>query len=151
MGESGGEPAVFMGEYEHSIDEKGRLIVPAKFREDLGLRFVVTRGLDRCLFVYPSAEWERLVEEKLQALPLGKTEARAFVRTFMSGATECELDKQGRIMLPANLRTYAGLEKDVVVIGVSARVEIWAKGEWEKYRAAAEAAFGEIAETVVGL
>lgn len=142
---------MLMGEYEHTIDEKGRLIIPARFREELGLKFVVTRGLDRCLFVYPLTEWARLVEEKLQALPLGKTEARAFVRTLMSGATECELDKQGRIMLPANLRSYAGLEKDVVVIGVSARAEIWAKAEWEKYSSAAEAAFGEIAETVVGL
>jgi MraZ protein len=142
---------MFMGEYEHTVDEKGRLIVPARFREELGLKFVVTRGLDRCLFVYPLGEWGKLVEEKLQALPLGKTEARAFVRTLLSGATECELDKQGRIMLPANLRGYAGLEKDVVVIGVSTRVEIWAKAEWEKYSAAAEASFGEIAETVVGL
>lgn len=142
---------MFMGEYEHTVDEKGRLIVPARFREELGLKFVVTRGLDRCLFVYPPGEWGKLVAEKLQALPLGKTEARAFVRTLMSGATECELDKQGRIMLPANLRAYAGLEKDVVVIGVSSRVEIWAKAEWERYSAAAEAAFGEIAETVVGL
>lgn len=142
---------MFMGEYEHTLDDKGRLIMPARFREELGLRFVVTRGLDRCLFVYPLSGWTRLVEEKLQALPLGKTEARAFVRTLMSGATECELDKQGRIMLPANLRAYAGLEKDAVVIGVSSRVEIWAKDEWEKYSSAAEASFGEIAETVVGL
>ncbi len=140
-----------MGEFEHTVDDKGRLIVPARFREELGFKFVVTRGLDRCLFVYPLGEWEKLVGEKLQGLPLGKTEARAFVRTLMSGATECELDKQGRIVLPANLRAYAGLEKDVVVIGVSTRVEIWAKAEWEKYSAAAEASFSEVAETVVGL
>lgn len=141
---------MFMGEYEHSVDEKGRLIIPARFREELGLRFVVTRGLDKCLFVFPLTEWAKL-EEKLRNLPLGKGEARAFVRTLLSGATESELDRQGRVMIPANLRAYAGLDKDAVVIGVSSRVELWAKAEWEKYSAAAEAAFGEIAETVVDL
>lgn len=139
-----------MGEYAHSIDDKGRLIVPAKFREELGTCFVATRGLDRCLFVYPMTEWGHL-EEKLRDLPLGKGEARAFVRTLLSGATECELDKQGRIVLPTNLREYAGLTKDVVVIGVSSRVEIWNKEEWNRYSQEAATAFDQIAETVVDL
>ena len=112
---------MFMGEYQHSIDEKGRLIVPARFREELGLNFVVTRGLDNCLFVYPKPEWQNL-EQKLKSLPLTNASARSFVRFFFSGAGECELDKQGRILLPLNLREYARLDREVVLIGVSSRV-----------------------------
>lgn len=139
-----------MGEYQHSLDDKGRIIVPAKFREGLDGRCVVTRGLDQCLFLYPGAEWERL-EEKLKQLPLTKGDARAFVRFFFSGATDVELDKQGRIMIPANLREYAGLTKDVVAIGVSTRVELWSKDIWEKYMAEAESSFEAIAEKIVDL
>lgn len=141
---------MFMGEYQHSLDDKGRIIVPAKFREGLDGRCVVTRGLDQCLFLYPGAEWERL-EEKLKQLPLTKGDARAFVRFFFSGATDVELDKQGRIMIPANLREYAGLTKDVVAIGVSTRVELWSKDIWEKYMAEAESSFEAIAEKIVDL
>jgi MraZ protein len=141
---------MFMGEYEHTIDAKGRLIVPARFRDELGEKFVATRGLDRCLFVFPMSEWAKL-EEKLSSLPLTKGDARAFARTLFSGATECEVDKQGRIMIPPNLRQYAGLEKDVVVIGVSKRVEIWSKSEWESYGSGAEASYEEIAENIVDL
>ena len=141
---------MFMGEYQHSIDEKGRLIVPARFREELGLNFVVTRGLDNCLFVYPKAEWQNL-EQKLKSLPLTNASARSFVRFFFSGASECELDKQGRILLPPNLREYARLDREVVLIGVSSRVEIWSRTEWEKYSRQADESFEEIAEKIVDL
>ena len=99
-----------MGEYQHSIDEKGRIIIPAKFRDALGPAFVVTRGLDNCLFVYPTSEWA-VMEQKLKALPLMKADARAFTRFFLAGATECELDKQGRVNIPGNLRDHAKLDK----------------------------------------
>ncbi|CAH0119565.1 Transcriptional regulator MraZ [Paenibacillus sp. CECT 9249] len=139
---------MFMGEYQHSIDDKGRMIVPAKFREPLGSSFVLTRGLDQCLFVYPKEEWA-LLEQKLKALPLMKSDARAFTRFFFSGATECEWDKQGRVNIPANLRQYAKLDKECVVIGVSNRVEIWSKDIWENYFEQSEEAFNEIAEKLV--
>ncbi|GIP51734.1 MULTISPECIES: division/cell wall cluster transcriptional repressor MraZ [Paenibacillus] len=139
---------MFMGEFQHSIDEKGRIIIPAKFRDLLGTSFVVTRGLDQCLFVYPQSEWE-VLEQKLKALPLMKSDARAFTRFFFSGATECEWDKQGRVNLPANLRQYAKLEKDCVVLGVSNRVEIWSRDTWEQYFQQSEDTFNEIAEKLV--
>jgi len=139
---------MFMGEFQHTIDAKGRLIIPHKFRDALGDNFVATKGLDNCLFVYPMEEWRHL-EQKLKSLPFTRADARAFVRFFFAGATECELDKQGRILLPANLRDYAKLEKDVVVLGVSNRVEIWSREEWEKYSSKAEAAYEEIAEKIV--
>lgn len=123
---------MFIGEYEHSIDQKGRVIIPSKFRENLGIKFIVTKGLDNCLFVYPQNEWA-LLEAKLKTLPLTSREARAFVRFFFSGATECEIDKQGRILIPTNLREHASLDKDVVIIGVSNRVEIWSKDKWINY------------------
>jgi len=106
--------------------------MPSKFREELGDKFILTKGLDECLFVYSSQEWSNL-ESKLKALPFTDKDVRAFVRFFFAGATECELDKQGRILVPQNLREYAKLEKDLYVIGVSTRVEIWDKGKWEKY------------------
>lgn len=139
---------MFMGEFQHTIDIKGRIIVPNKFRSILGDRFVATRGLENCLFVYPMTEWQQL-EQKLRSLPFTNADARAFVRFFFSGATECELDKQGRILLPANLRDYANLEKDVVVLGVINRVEIWSRELWEKYSAKTEANPEEIAEKIV--
>jgi len=139
---------MFMGEYQHSIDDKGRIIIPAKFRDGLGAEFVVTRGLDNCLFVYPTAEWNQM-EMKLKSLPMMKSDARAFTRFFFSGASECELDKQGRINLPAHLREYAKLDKDCVVLGVSNRVEIWSKAIWEGYYQASEESFNEIAEKLV--
>jgi len=122
----------FIGEFQHTVDGKGRLIVPAKFREGLGDTFVVTKGLDKCLFAYPMNHWNVLVD-KLTALPFTDPNARAFVRFFFSGASECEVDKQGRILLPANLREHAVLDKDVVLVGVSNRVEIWSKDVWEEY------------------
>ncbi|MCS1350615.1 division/cell wall cluster transcriptional repressor MraZ [Mechercharimyces sp. CAU 1602] len=139
---------MFMGEYRHTIDSKGRLIMPAKFRADLGQTFVVTRGLDQCLFVYPQDEWKQL-EKKLKALPFTRSDARAFTRFFFSGATEVELDKQGRINLPGTLCQYAHLSKECVVIGVSSRLEIWSDEKWDAYYAESEESFGDIAEKLV--
>ena len=121
---------MFMGEYNHTIDAKGRLIIPSKFRETLGDEFVVTKGLDGCLFVYDNKEWSAF-EEKLKSLPLTNKDARQFVRFFLAGATLAEVDKQGRILVPGPLREFAGLEKEVVLVGVASRVEIWSKARWE--------------------
>jgi MraZ protein len=140
---------MFMGEYHHSIDNKGRMIVPSKFRDELGEMFIITRGLDQCLFGYPISEWE-LIEEKLKGLPLTKKDARAFTRFFFSGATESELDKQGRINIPAPLLQYAKLEKECVILGVSNRIEIWSKQIWEDYFTQSEESFAEIAENMIG-
>ena len=123
---------MFMGEYQHTLDSKGRLILPAKIRDQLGDTFIATRGLDDCIFIYTLEEWATL-EAKLKQLSLVKPEARAFSRYIFSGAAELEGDKQGRVLLPPNLREYAKLEKDVVVIGVSTRVEIWNKETWNHY------------------
>ena len=120
---------MFMSEYNHTIDTKGRLIIPAKFREKLGEEFVVSKGMDGCLFVYANDDWNAF-EQKLTSLPLINKEARQFARFFLAGAAEVELDKQGRILLPANLREFAGLDKDVVLVGVGSRVEIWSKERW---------------------
>ena len=117
---------MFMGEYNHTLDTKGRLIIPSKFRETLGEKFVVTKGLDGCLFVYANDDWNAF-EQKLTSLPLINKEARQFARFFLAGAATVEVDKQGRILLPAALREFAGLEKDVVLVGVGSRVEIWSK------------------------
>ncbi|MBQ9030800.1 MAG: division/cell wall cluster transcriptional repressor MraZ [Parasporobacterium sp.] len=119
----------FMGEYNHSIDAKGRIIVPSKFREKLGDQFVVTKGLDGCLWVFPSSEWEAF-SEKLTSLPVARKDARNFSRFFLAGATEVETDKMGRILLPQSLREYAHLDKDVVSTGAGNRVEIWNKETW---------------------
>ncbi|MBO8176425.1 division/cell wall cluster transcriptional repressor MraZ [Aeribacillus pallidus] len=140
---------MFMGEYQHNIDSKGRLIIPAKFREHLGNAFVLTRGLDQCLFGYPMNEW-KLLENKLKTLPLTKKDARAFTRFFFSGATECELDKQGRINIPSSLIQYAQLEKECVILGVSNRIEIWSKALWEDFFEQSEHSFAEIAENMIG-
>lgn len=121
---------MFMGEYNHTIDAKGRLIIPSKFRESLGEEFVVTKGLDGCLFVYDNHEWH-LFEEKLKGLPLNSPDARKFTRFFLAGAAMAEVDKQGRILIPPVLRDFAALEKDVTLIGVGGRVEIWSKERYE--------------------
>lgn len=141
---------MFMGEYQHSLDAKGRLIIPAKFRDELGEGAILTRGLDNCLFLFPQEEWS-ILESKLKTLPLTKGDARQFVRFLFSGATECELDKQGRIILPSNLREFASIDKDAVVIGVSSRVEIWSKEKWDSYVQDAEDSFEDIAENIVDL
>ena len=141
---------MFLGEYQHSIDEKGRVIMPARFRDQLGPNFIITRGLDGCLFVYPAAEWEKLSQE-VQTLPLAKKDARAFSRMLFSGAAEGECDKQGRVSLPANLREYAGIERDVVSIGVSSRIEIWAAQIWARVNADAAQRYEELAEKLEGI
>ena len=117
---------MFMGEYNHTIDAKGRLIIPSRFRELLGEEFVLTRGLDGCLSIYPMDEWVAF-EEKLRALPLTNKDARTFSRFFVAGATTCQLDKQGRILVPQTLRQFAGLDKDVVLTGNLNRIEVGAK------------------------
>lgn len=121
---------MFMGEYNHTIDAKGRLIVPSKFRDALGDEFVITKGLDGCLFVYDNKEWTAF-EEKLKSLPLTNKDARQFVRFFLAGAANVEVDKQGRILVPSNLREFAKLSKEVVLVGIASRIEIWSKEIWE--------------------
>lgn len=123
---------MFIGEYQHSIDAKGRIIVPSKFRDELGYRFIMTKGLDDCLFIYSLEEWKKF-EDKLTNLPIASKEARAFVRYFFSGAIECEIDKQGRLTIPQNLREHAKIGKELVTIGVMSRVEVWSKQEWVDY------------------
>ncbi len=121
---------MFIGEYQHTLDAKGRMFVPSKFREELGDTFIVTLGLDNCLFVFPQEEFDRL-KAKLDAISIAKKDARQFSRFFFAKACECEMDKQGRIMIPQNLREYAHLSKDVTVVGVSSRVELWNTEDWE--------------------
>lgn len=123
--------SVFKGEYSHSVDAKGRIIMPAKFREILGDMFVVTKGLDGCLFVYPNDEWEN-IENKFREIPLTTKDARKFSRFFFAGAADCEVDKQGRVLIPSVLREFAGLNKEVVLVGVLNRIEIWSKERWQE-------------------
>ena len=123
---------MLLGEYRHNVDAKGRVSVPSKFRGDLGQSFVVTKGLDNCLYLYSKDEWKKF-EDKLKNLPITSQEARSFVRFFFAGASECEVDKQGRINIPQNLREYARIQKDVVIVGVSTRAEIWNSENWDKY------------------
>ncbi|CCY71342.1 protein MraZ [Clostridium sp. CAG:921] len=120
---------MLLGEYNHNLDAKGRVSVPSKFRDDLGSVFIITKGLDNCLYAYSKDEW-KIFEEKLKNLP---SSARNFVRFFFAGATEVEVDKLGRVNIPQNLREYASLSKEVCIIGVSTRVEIWDKQKWEDY------------------
>lgn len=135
---------MLLGEYNHSVDAKGRVIVPAKFRDDLGVSFIVTKGFDSSLFVFSKQEWGKF-EEKIRQLPMTNPNARSFSRFFLAGATEVELDKQGRINVPQNLLDYAGITKDVTVIGVSSRVEIWDKAKWENYTSADNLDVNEVA------
>lgn len=141
---------MFYGEYLHTIDPKSRIIIPSKFREGLGRNFILTKGLDNCLFAYSLNEWNNF-ENKLKSLSLADRDARAFVRFFFAGAIECELDKQGRILIPQNLKEYAGLEKDVYVIGVSTRVEIWDKAKWERYSSDENLSGEKLAEKLASL
>lgn len=136
---------MFLGEYNHSLDAKGRIIVPSKFRDDLGETCVITKGLDGCLFVYPMPQWEVLFN-KLKQLPMTKRDVRAFMRTFLAGAAEVDCDKQGRIAIPQNLQQYAELEKGVMVIGVADRLEIWAEEKWNDAQLDGEATFEQLAE-----
>ena len=123
---------MLIGEYIHSLDSKGRLIMPAKLREDMGEKFIITTGLDGCLFGFSMPEWKQF-EDKLKTLPITNKNARNFVRFFLSGATECELDKQGRFLIVGKLRENAKLEKDVTIIGTGTRIEIWNKEKWQEH------------------
>lgn len=138
---------MFMGEYHHSIDDKGRLIIPSRFRNELGDKFIITRGLENCLFVYPLSEWNKIVEE-LNRLPFTKKDARHFSRFFLSGATTVEFDKQGRINIISPLGAYANLHKECVVIGVGSRLEVWDKDAWTNYFDSSIDEMSEIAENL---
>ena len=121
---------MFMSQYNHTVDTKGRLIIPSKFREILGEEFVVTKGMDGCLFAYANDDW-KVFEEKLTSLPITNKDARKFARFFLAGAASVEVDKQGRILIPSHLREFGELEKDVVLVGVGSRIEIWNREKWE--------------------
>lgn len=146
MVESGGTH-MFMGEYAHSIDKKGRMIIPAKFREELGEQVIITRGLDGCLSVYTKEQWITIYEQLLK-LPSTKKDARMFVRMMTSKAAECDVDAQGRVLIPAPLIKLGELEKDCMVIGAASHVEIWAKEKWEPIDDEANATFEDIAENL---
>lgn len=141
---------MLIGEYEHSLDAKGRLIMPAKIREDIGDKFIITKGLDGCLFGFSQKEWDNF-QEKLKTLPLTNKNARDFVRFFLSGAMECEIDKQGRFLISANLREYSDLNKEVVITGVGTRIEIWDKDKWKKYNSEENISADQIAENMANL
>ena len=141
---------MLIGEYAHSLDAKGRLIMPEKIREDIGEKFIITKGLDGCLFGFSQNEWTNF-EEKLKTLPLTNKNARDFVRFFLSGAIECEIDKQGRFLIASNLREYGALEKEAVIIGVGTRIEIWNKDKWKTYNSEENISADEIAENMTML
>jgi MraZ protein len=136
---------MFIGEYQHNVDPKKRLALPSKFRKELGSTVVVTRGLDKCLFIYPLKIWEELAE-KLGTLPMGESTTRSFVRLMLSGAADVELDMQGRILIPEYLKQYAGLDKNVILAGLFNRLEIWNEESWNSYKIKAEEDTDEIAE-----
>lgn len=138
---------MFMGEYHHSIDDKGRLIIPSKFRTELKDKFIITRGIENCLFVYPEDRWEQIVH-KLESLPFTKKDARNFTRFFLSGATVAEFDKQGRINITSPLIAYAGIDKECVIIGTGDRLEIWAKEAWDNFFDSASINMSDIAENL---
>ena len=138
---------MFMGEFHHNLDEKNRLIIPSKFRDELGKKFVVTRGLEECLFVYSLDEWNKIVE-KLRSLPFTNKDARNFTRFFLSGAAECEFDRQGRINITSPLVHYADLTKECVIIGVGDRLEIWSSERWNDFYDTNKDNLSDIAETL---
>jgi MraZ protein len=141
---------MFIGEYNHNLDEKGRLAIPKKFRNDLVDGLVITRGLDNCLFVYTKKEWEKLAN-KLSELPFSQSNSRAFARFMLGGAMDMNLDNQGRVILPANLRKFAELKKNIIVAGLFNRLEIWDEDKWEDYKKQTEASSNEIAEKMFDL
>lgn len=136
---------MFIGEYRHSIDSKKRLAVPSKFRNELKNKVVITRGLDKCLFVYPLKVWEELAE-KLGSLPVGESTTRSFIRIMLAGAVDVEIDKQGRVLVPDYLKDYASFNKNVVIAGLYNRLEIWDEKKWDIYKKSAEKNTDEIAE-----
>ncbi len=134
---------MFIGEYSYTIDHKKRLSIPSKFRKSLGKKAIITRGLDNCLVVYPISEWQKLTK-KLENLPSGKIDARGFSRIILSGAVDVNFDKLGRILIPDYLKKYAGLKKDIVVIGLSNKIEVWDAGMWKEYRERTEKGIGDM-------
>ena len=138
---------MFIGEYHHSVDDKGRLIIPSKFRDELGTKFIITRGIENCLFVYLMESWEKIVN-KLETLPFTKKDARAFIRFFLSGASEAEFDKQGRINITSPLISYANITKECVVIGTGDRLEIWSEESWNDFFTSAKDSMSDIAENL---
>ncbi len=138
---------MFMGEFHHNIDDKGRLILPAKFREELGDSFIITRGLEDCLFIYSMNEWQKITC-KLNNLPFTKKDARSFMRFFLSGATATEFDKQGRINITSPLISYADLKKECVIIGVGDRIEVWSSEKWNNFYDINKEKMSDIAETL---
>ncbi len=136
---------MLIGEYQHTIDTKRRLAIPAKFRKDLGDRAIITRGLENCLVLYTLTEWEKQAK-KLEALPTGQADARNYARIMLSGACDAELDKLGRILIPDYLKNYAGLKKNVAILGLSNRMEIWDAEKWQEHRKITETVAGDIAE-----
>ena len=135
---------MLIGEFRHNLDPKGRITIPSKFREDLSV-FVMTKGLDDCLFLYPKDQWEK-IENKLKELPMTNKAVRSFVRTFFSGAVDCVLDKQGRVLIAENLRDYANLEDKCVIIGLSNRAEVWSEENWNRYNEEEALSYEELAE-----
>ena len=151
VGESGKEEhKLLIGEYEYSLDSKNRLILPSKLREDLGEKVIITKGLDGCLFGFSTREWGNF-EAKLKTLPLTNKNARDFVRFFLSGAVECEADRQGRFLIPSNLKLYAALDKEVVLTGVGTRIEIWDKSKWRDYTSEENISADQVAENMANL
>ena len=140
---------MFIGEYKYSIDNKNRLFIPSKFRTGIR-KFIITRGLENCLFMYPANKWKE-ISFKFKKLPLAKAEARAFLRVLLSGATECDVDRQGRILVPKNLCTYAKIKQNIVIIGVLDRIEIWDKDVWQTYSGKAVKSFTDLAEKLIEL
>lgn len=136
---------MLMGKYQNSIDAKSRMIIPSKYRDELGYRCVLTKGMDKCLYIYAISEWE-LFMKKLSALPTSDLASRQFVRHFYANACECEIDKQGRIVIPQELREYAAIEKDLVTVGVMDKIEVWSKTEWDGAESNANLAPSEIAQ-----
>ena len=141
---------MFIGEYRHSLDDKGRLAIPVKFREDLESGAIVTRGLDGCLYVYTTAEWQKLAD-KLAAMPMSQSNSRAFARLMLAGAMDVSIDKQGRIVVPDYLRTYAGIKKNLVVAGLYNHLELWDEKAWNAYKQKTEKESGDIAEQLGSL
>lgn len=143
---------MFYGEYEHSIDKKGRLIIPSKFRDSLKeydiANLYITRGLDKCLFLFTESEWKSQ-ESKFKSIPFTKAEARKFNRLYFSGASQIECDKQGRILIPKYLKDFAGIKRDVMIIGVSNRIEVWSKEAWQEYYSSSKESFEDIAERLM--
>ncbi|WP_138159324.1 division/cell wall cluster transcriptional repressor MraZ [Peptoniphilus catoniae] len=141
---------MLIGEFRHSIDSKGRIIIPSKFREELKDQFVMTKGLDNCLFVYPIEEWEKITN-KIKELPMTSGPVRSFVRTFFSGAIDQSLDKQGRVIIPQNLREHAQIDKEAVIIGLSTRIEVWSLEKWQDYQDKKALSYEEMAEQLAEL